>query len=111
MPGRQADAVKQKFATKFQRKRRIFMLLYATYTLRMKPPVSKQECAMSWKHVIFSCFLVLLPSLAAAVSGNITVEGRIVPLPPGDWREVARATEVRTLRYTGQAYQLGKVIL
>lgn len=54
--------------------------------------------------------LSALPSFALAVSGNAAVEGRVVPLPPGEWREVGRATEVANLRYSGQQYRLGKAL-
>ncbi len=56
--------------------------------------------------------LALLPSFAWAVSGAVAVEGRIVPLPPGEWREIGRAVEVDNLRGgAGQQYRVGKAVL
>ena len=54
--------------------------------------------------------LSILPALGWAASGTVVVEGRVVPLPPGEWREVGRGVEVDNLRYTGQQYRLGKAI-
>lgn len=51
---------------------------------------------------------LLWPSLGGAVSGSVEVEGRVVPLPPGEWQPLGRAVEVENLRYTGQQYRIGK---
>ena len=54
--------------------------------------------------------LAALPSLAWAVSGSVVVEGRVVPLPPGDWREIGRGVEIENLRYESQQYRFGKAV-
>ncbi len=41
----------------------------------------------------------------------MAVEGRVVPLPPGEWREIGRGVEIDNLRYGGQQYRLGKAVL
>ena len=54
--------------------------------------------------------LALLPSFAWAVSGSVTVEGRVVPLPPGEWREIGRGVEVNNLKCVGQQYRVGTAV-
>lgn len=42
---------------------------------------------------------------------SVTVGGRIVPLPPGDWTEVGRGSSLVALRNTGQQYTRESMLL
>ncbi len=54
--------------------------------------------------------LAALPSFAWAASGSVVVEGRAVPLPPCEWREIGRGVETESLRYGREEYRFGKAV-
>lgn len=66
--------------------------------------------------LILTGVLLLAPLGAVAQAqsvhrSSVTVGGRIVPLPPGDWTEVGRGSSLVALRNTGQQYTRESMLL
>ncbi len=67
----------------------------------------------------WSAFLIAIIVVAGSIPvhaqnvhrTSVTVGGRVVPLPPGDWTEIGRSSDLRTLRGGGQTYTIEALLL